>query len=282
MSEKSWVRLTLNAPPGPREALEALLVEWGAGGTLDEDGALVAYFPASLRAEVEARLARYTTDLGAPLGWRWEDEPETDWKDRWKRFYRPARVSRRLGVCPSWETWPGPGEEVRVIRMDPGRAFGTGTHETTRLCLRLLDDLLARRPVNEVLDVGCGSGILSIAAVLLGAPRAVALDIDPWAAESARENARRNGVASRIRVVQGDVRCVGGTYPLVVANILFQVLVGIAPELARRVEPGGHLILSGFLVPETGPMERTYSRRGLRPLRLATQGEWAALLLRRP
>ncbi len=276
-----WVKLTISAPPGPREALEGLLVDWGANGTIQEGGALSAYFPASQRAEIEARLSRYTTDLGAPIGWRWEDEPDGDWQERWKRFYKPIRVSPRLGVCPSWEEWPGPDDGVCVIRMDPGRAFGTGAHETTRLCLRLLDGLLAERQGERVLDVGSGSGILSIAAALLGASRVLALDIDPWATEATRENARRNGVASRIRVVRGDVRCVRPRYPLVVANILFQVLAGTAPELARRVESGGRLILSGFLVPEAGPVERIYSRQGLRPLRLDTEGEWAALVLGR-
>ncbi len=281
MSEERWFKLSLDAPPGPREALEVLLVDWGAGGTADENGTLVAYFPASARKEVEGRLVRYATDLGSPLGWRWEDEPAADWRDRWRRFYRPLRVSRRLGVCPSWEKWPGPEEGICVIRVDPGRAFGTGSHETTRLCLRLIDDLLADRQVARMLDVGCGSGILSIAAALLGVSRVIALDVDPWATEASRENALRNGVAPRIRVVRGDVRCLRGTYPVVVANILFPVLAGTAPELARRVEPGGYLVLSGFLAPELKPMERIYRARGLHPAGESTEGEWGALVLRR-
>ncbi len=281
MAEERWFKLSLHAPPGPREALEVLLVEWGAGGTADEDGVLTAYFRASTKRDVEARLVRYATDLGCALGWRWDDEPAEDWRERWKRFYRPLRVSRRLGVCPSWETWPGPVEGVCVIRMDPGRAFGTGAHETTRLCLRLLDRVLAEREGAHVLDVGCGSGILSIAAALLGAPRVLALDIDPWAIQATRENASRNGVGARLRVVRGDVRCVRGAYPVVVANILFQVLAGAAPELARRVEPGGFLILSGFLAQEREPMKRIYSAHGLHPAGESTEGEWAALVLHR-
>ncbi len=170
---------------------------------------------------------------------------------------------------------------MRVIRLDPGRAFGTGTHETTRLCLGLLDRALSARPGAQVLDVGCGSGILSIGALLLGAGRAVALDIDPLAAQAARENARRNGVADRLRVVAGDLRAVGGAYPLVVANILYQVLLGLAPELSTRVEPGGTLILSGLLTQEAASAETVYGALGLRPETREVEGEWAAVVLRR-
>ncbi len=279
MTERCWHKLTLRAPPGAREALAVLLVDWGAGGTVEEGDALVAYFPPDRREAIEARLTRYTTDLGAPIGWRWEDEPEEGWRDRWKTFYRPAVVSARLGVCPSWGEWPAGGPAVEVIRMDPGQAFGTGTHETTRLCLRLLDELLAERPGSEVLDVGCGSGILSIGAVLLGARRAVALDIDPLAARAARENARANAVAGRVLVLQGDIRAVRGTFPLVAANILYRVLTGLAPEIARRVAAGGRLILSGLLKEELDSACRAYRARGLREIDRRVEGEWGALVL---
>ena len=279
MPERCWQKLTLCAPPEAREALAVLLVEWGAGGTVEEADALVAYFPPEERGALEARLARYTTDLGAPIGWRWEDEPEDGWRDRWKAFYRPTVVSPRLGVCPSWEEWPAGGPAVEVIRMDPGQAFGTGAHETTRLCLRLLDGILAERPDTEVLDVGCGSGILSIGAVLLGARRAVALDIDPLATRAARQNARANAVAGRVLVIQGDIRAVRGTYPLVAANILYPVLVGLAPEIAGRVEPEGRLVLSGLLIRELDGALRAYAARGLREIARHTEGEWGALVL---
>ncbi|GAB4250926.1 MAG: 50S ribosomal protein L11 methyltransferase [Deferrisoma sp.] len=278
-----WLRLTVSAPAEVREALGALLVDWGAPGTAEEGEALVAWFPAGERGRVQARIERYALDLGAPVGWRWDDEPEEGWRDRWKAFYKPSRVSARLGVCPSWETWPPELGAVRVIRLDPGRAFGTGTHETTRLCLRLLDEELAARPGADLLDVGCGSGILSIGALLLGARRAVALDIDPLAAEATRENARANAVVERLRVVCGDLRSLRGAYPLVVANILYQVLLGLAPELGRRVAPGGGtLILSGLLTTETASAARVYGAQGLEPVRQETEGEWAALVLRRP
>ncbi|RMG88437.1 MAG: 50S ribosomal protein L11 methyltransferase, partial [Candidatus Dadabacteria bacterium] len=121
-----------------------------------------------------------------------------------------------------------------------------------------------------------------IGALLLGARRAVALDIDPLAAEATRENARANAVTDRLRVVCGDLRSLRGAYPLVVANILYQVLLGLAPELGRRVAPGGTLILSGLLTSEAASAARVYGAQGLEPVREETEGEWAALVLRRP
>jgi ribosomal protein L11 methyltransferase len=170
-----------------------------------------------------------------------------------------------------------------VIRLDPGRAFGTGTHETTRLCLALLDDAVGQSPPSAFLDVGCGSGILSIGARLLGVPRAVALDIDGLAAGATRENARANGVADGVRAVCGDLRCLRGTFPLAAANILYQILLGLAPALAARVAPGGLLVLSGLLVPEIPSAAAVYGsdRVGFEVLRRETLGEWGALVLRR-
>lgn len=278
-----WCRLDVHAPDDVLEALGSLLVDWGAGGVVEEKTGRTAYYPPDRREAVEANLARYAADLGEAVRWAWTDVPEENWWEAWKAYFRPAQVSPRLAVCPTWEAagWHPGHPAVRTVLMDPGRAFGTGTHETTRLCLRILDERLAAEPAASLLDVGCGSGILSIAARLLGVPRAVALDIDPIAAEAAKENAAVNGVAEGTLVVCADLRAVRGTFPLVVANILYQVLLGLAPALAGRVEPGGRLLLSGMLTAELASAEAVYGRFGLEVEARETLGEWGALVLRK-
>ncbi|MBI5018550.1 MAG: 50S ribosomal protein L11 methyltransferase [Deltaproteobacteria bacterium] len=281
-----WLKLTVAASPPVREALAALLVEWGAGGTVQEPHGVVAYFRPEAREGLEAHLARLAADArtsGEPdPTWRWEGIEEEDWWESWKIHFRPTRVSARLAVCPSWEEarWDPGDPRVRVIRMDPGRAFGTGTHETTRLCLRLLDECLAAEPAASLLDVGSGSGILSIGARLLGVPTAVAVDVDPIASEATRDNAERAGVGG-ILTVCGDLRAIRGRYDLVVANILYQVLLGLAPGIAARTAPGGRLLLSGMLVPELPSAEAVYGRLGLTSERREVDGEWGAVLFRK-
>ena len=277
----AWRKLSVAAAPEILEALAALLVEWGAGGTVEEAGGIAAFYVPEERDRVEALLARYASDLGAPVSWGWIDVPDEDWWESWKAHFRPTVVSSRLAVCPSWEAWNPPSPEIRVIRMDPGRAFGTGTHETTRLCLGALDRWLAEEPADTLLDVGSGSGILSIGASLLGVGRVVAVDVDPVASQATRENAARNGAADVIVAVCADLRAIRGTYPLVVANILYEVLLGLAPLLSERVTPGGRLLLSGMLRPELPSAVSVYARFGLLAEGNAAEGEWGALLLRK-
>lgn len=281
-----WCKLEVSAAAPVLEALASLLVDWGSGGVVEEAGGLAAYYAPDRREAVEADLARYAADLGTeggPVLWTWADVPDENWWESWKVYFKPARVSPRLAVCPTWEAggWSPGDPAVRTVLMDPGRAFGTGTHETTRLCLKILDEEMAAEPAASLLDVGCGSGILSIAARLLGVPRAVALDVDPIAAGAARENAVANGVAEGTLVTCADLRAVRARFPLAVANILYQVLLGLAPALADRVDGGGRLVLSGMLTAELPSAEAVYGRLGFAVERRETLGEWGALVLRK-
>jgi ribosomal protein L11 methyltransferase len=206
---------------------------------------------------------------------------EEDWAEAWKEHYHPIRIGRRLLVLPAW--LPSPDEERLPIVLDPGMAFGTGTHPSTQLCLAALEDYL--HPGDEVVDLGCGSGILSIAAVRLGARHVQALDIDPLAVRITRENAERNGVAAQIAVSAGSLQdLLGACAPsadVLVANILAPVLDEMARQgLASAVRPGGVLILAGVLAEQADALDSTCLDHGLERLELREAGEWRALVLK--
>ncbi len=231
---------------------------------------LVAWFPDRAAADEAAALH------GGELA----EVADEDWGEGWKRDFRPLDVGR-VRVRPSWIAEPPPPGAVEVV-LDPGMAFGTGSHPTTSLCLAALSDLLALRPGASVLDVGTGSGILAVAARKLGAGRVAANDDDPKAVEVARENAEANGVA--LEIVADPPRRIAGTFDVVVANILANVLVALAPELAAKLAPGGVVLLSGILGPQEEEVRRAYVARGLAPLPGGDRrdGEWSLLALERP
>lgn len=280
MEEKpAWVKCIVRSGDIARELLPLALIEWGAGGVEELGDAVAAWFPPLRREDVDGRLATFPA-AGELLSWAWEPVPDEDWWESWKAYFHPLRVSSRLWLCPSWEVTEPPEAGMRTLLMDPGRAFGTGGHETTRLCLDVMDGEFAREPVGEFLDVGSGSGILTVGARLLGVERVVALDIDPIAAAATRENCLRNHVGENVRILCGDLRSLKGRYPFVTANILYQVILGLAPELKAHTAPGGRLLLSGFLDRETKGAEALFHRMGFSTLVRRTMGEWGALCLR--
>jgi ribosomal protein L11 methyltransferase len=238
---------------------------------------LVAYFPDEREAKAVARR------LGKRFSAHVEYVVGDEWRDAWKERFKPTRVGPRLVIRPSWEAFRPLSDDV-VVTIDPGRAFGSGIHETTRLVLREVDRRV--RGGETVLDVGCGSGILAVAALRLGARRATAVDIDPDAVEVSRENAVLNRVSSRLSAATTPVERVRGAYDLVVANIEARVLLPSAEAIARRVAPGGWLILSGLLRGQEDEVAAAYARpqvrRGLRRVLTSAEGEWVALSLQRP
>lgn len=209
-----------------------------------------------------------------PLGVR--PVADADWAEAWKAHYVPHRIGR-LVVVPSWSSEPlEPGEIA--ITLDPGMAFGTGLHPTTQGCLRLLQ-AVEPMPVT-VLDVGTGSGILALAALRMGAERAVGIDTDPLAVEAARANAKRNGLAGRL---VASVRTLparpDNTYPLVVANLVAAVLVELAPRLAAHLAPHGILLASGILEPKAGAVVAAMGDAGLSVVDRRDDGEWVTMRL---
>ena len=203
---------------------------------------------------------------------------DADWTDAWKAHYVAQRVGR-IVIVPSWIDEPVSEDEVR-LRLDPGMAFGTGLHPTTRGCLALLQEL-EPMPL-AVLDVGCGSGILSLAALALGAERAVAIDTDALAVEATRSNAERNGMGGRLVTTAGSLPPIAAEgYPLVLANLVAAVLVELAPRLAAHVEPGGRLVASGIIAPRADEVVRALADAGLSVETRRDDGEWVSLRLRR-
>ena len=206
-----------------------------------------------------------------------------DWSTSWKVHFKPLRVGRRLLIVPTWEE-AAPLPDDLVLRIDPGMAFGTGGHETTRLCLELLEKTAnSTGPASpSLLDLGTGSGILAMAASLLGAGRILALDIDPDAVLVARENLAINRLAAKIECDTIPLESLEEDFDIIMANILAEELVRLAPWLAVRLNPGGTLILSGILAEKEGLVREGFASQPLQFVETSIAGEWVAMLYRRP
>jgi ribosomal protein L11 methyltransferase len=206
-------------------------------------------------ADAGAVLAAAASEAGLSAAPRFEVEEvgDTDWVRASQAQFEPIRISAQLWIVPSWHAAPDPG--ALNIQLDPGLAFGTGSHPTTRLCLQWLETHV--RPDSSVLDYGCGSGILAIAALKLGARAAVGVDVDPAAVAAARGNAARNAVSARF--VGSDV-ALAPPVDLVVANILANPLIVLAPVLAAQCRPGGRIALAGILAPQTDAVAAAYAQ----------------------
>jgi ribosomal protein L11 methyltransferase len=265
-----------------------LLFELGAEGVEERDEGTLAKAATSGKVTLVAAFGSRAdaeeamTEL-KDLAPRYEEIVGDAWRDAWKEHYRPftiARTSdaRAVVVRPPWEAYePKPGE--RVLELEPGRAFGTGLHETTRLVAQALADHASELPGVTVLDVGCGSGVLALIAISLGAARAVAVDVDPEAIDVTRENADRNALTDKVDASTTAIEDVALVSPVVVANIEARILIPMADELARHVAPGGLLLLSGILVPQKDDVRAAYP--ALELVASPTIGEWTLLALRK-
>jgi ribosomal protein L11 methyltransferase len=275
--------LTLDVSRDAAEESAAELFDLGATGVEVRDGegtpmpgvpqpapgraTVLAWF--SGREEAEAARAEHGGEVG--------EVPDADWGEEWKKGLDAFAVGR-VWVRPTWVQKPAPAGSVEVL-LDPGMAFGTGTHPTTSLCLGALSDLLAARPGASVIDVGTGSGLLAIAAKKLGAGRVVGNDNDPIAVRVARENAEANGAA--LALTEAPVEEIPGTFDVVVANILANTLVELAPALVAKLAPGGVLLLSGILEPQEAEVRSAYLALGLARLPDGDRhvAEWSLLAL---
>jgi ribosomal protein L11 methyltransferase len=270
-----WAQIEIEAAGDEQEAFGALLTEvGGCQGWMGTETHISGFLPVDER--LEATLLTLREEAGRELTVRFV--AEEDWADSWKQYFKPQKIGTSFVVRPSWESYEAQPDE-KVILIDPGMAFGTGLHATTRLCLRALESLI--RPGDSVADVGTGSGILAIGAILLGAGTTVATDNDPLAVKIARENAQRNDMEDRVAVAVADSPP-PGPFSVVVANILPDVILGMADGLAAAVAPGGYLVVSGIIDRRAEDVRVGLTARGLTVLETTSEAEWVAITAHRP
>jgi ribosomal protein L11 methyltransferase len=316
VGDDTWLELAVTCDPEAVEAVSEILSRVAPGGVSVEPGFRLTdeglgavadpSQPATVRAYLPARDPRAVREavatadralghLGA-FGLREIGElattvvHESDWATAWKRHVRVMRIGRRIVIRPTWRRHRRAPDDV-VIAMDPGMAFGTGLHPTTRLCLagieRWADDgLLAHGAARDgrarLLDVGCGSGVLAVAAGLLGAGELIGVDTDPLAIEATLANARRNRLGRRVRAWQGSVPSGAGPFDLVAANLIASVLISLASGLRDELRPGGRLLASGIFVDREGDVRSAFVAAGLVIVHREAESDWVALDAERP
>lgn len=331
-----WHEITIQTREEVVELIAGAFHEMGAGGvTIEESGTLnkqrdtslgqwydtplndipegeaivQAYFAdpedvSSLIAQLEEHVRFVRDELGYDVGKadiRSRIVDEEDWAHSWKQYYKPVRVSERLTIKPTWEDYEPESADELILELDPGMAFGTGTHPTTTLCLRVLEHVV--EPGDELIDVGTGSGILAIAAAKLGAGNVLALDLDPVAVSSASENVRLNGAEDRIAVMESDLLGVlrssgllagageaasdappiGVTLPvrLVVANILAEIILLFLDDVYRVLQPGGLYIASGIYKNKEDAVELGLLKAGFTIERKERDQDWIAFVAKK-
>ena len=202
---------------------------------------------------------------------------QEDWQNAWKKYYHAMDIGQRLAIVPGWETYD---TDRIVITMDPGMAFGTGTHETTSLCLETLDSMV--NGGERVLDIGTGSGILAIAALKLGAAEAEGVDIDPMCVRTAGENAARNGVADRFKVLVGDLSDkASGQYNIITANIVAAAILSLAPHVPVLMAPGARFIASGIIDERRDEVITGLKAAGLEPIEVKEKRGWVCIICKK-
>lgn len=265
MPPERWLELRVRSPLEP-EVISSVLLELGGSAVEETEGAFVTFLTPppdldSLLALARDRLRDLSPSTPFHLGWRWQ--AQEDWEVLWRRGLGTRRVTPRLTVTPTWEP-VDPHPEELVLVLDPGMAFGTAEHATTRGCLRLLDGRVTAG--SSIADVGAGSGILSIAAALLGASEVLALEMDGMACETAAENVQRNGVVDRVTVMEAQVApgssLPGTPFDGIVANLQSHLLIPLLSTFRTNLAPEGWLILSGVLLEERDRMLWAASQKG--------------------
>ena len=253
---------------------------------LDFDGVLITgYFDDSNIEEVASNLKESienVLDFDSPIGLNEVSHKAiyaSDWENEWKKYFKPFRLGNRIVIKPSWETFETKEDDL-VIEIDPGNAFGSGTHETTSMCIEMIEKYM--RPSDTVIDVGCGSGILAIAAGKLGAKEIIAVDIDENAVNTARENLRLNGLSERSDVRHGDlIKVVPEKAELVVANIIADIIVRLSDDVESIMKPDALFVSSGLILDKVDWVIEELKKRQFEIVEVMKKGEWAVVVSRK-
>ena len=300
-----WLKIELSVSPLLVDALSNFLTEIGAEGVFQEElehqssedfevsaarEVLKTYLPFDIRLEHRIAslkvyldsLIQLFPDLEEP-GLVTETVVDQDWGEEWKKYFKPLRVSKNIVIKPTWERYAPAGRDI-VIEIDPGMAFGTGQHPSTRMCLEAIEDIILKdRNIKKwrVLDVGTGTGILGISCAKLGAERVVCVDIDKKATEIARENAMINHVEDRVEVINRDVTTIHEPFDLIVANLTAKILMRLRTHLMSLIENDGYLVISGIIDQNQSDIESHFLTGKFALHHIITEKEWVCYLLQK-
>ena len=294
-----WIELTVDVPPEYAEPMSEIFHRYGHGGVAIEQEAgynpdegesppvpdfvtIKTYLPVDNTTErrrnqidIGVRLVAHLATI-SPLKEKYVEEE--DWQNAWKEHFHPLRIGRHLVICPTWRTVETSESDI-LIHLDPGMAFGTGHHPTTRTCMEILER--DTKPGDRILDVGCGSGILSVVAVKVGATSALGLEIDPVAARAGEENVRINGIEDKVQIVQGTLPsplAEARSFDIVGANIPAKVVTNLAQHLIDSVAIGGKLIAGGIIEPHVEDVTKALNAVGASIDETFIDGDWVTLL----
>ena len=276
-----YYEFTVTAPDESKDALLNKMSEMGCLGVSETGKRIIAYFKDThdiiqLRDGLESFkgvLEQAGLDPGFSFDYLYLSE--RDWNEPWKKRFIPMDVGEQLSILPPWET----SDKSRIpLIIDPGMAFGTGHHETTKACLQLIEKFSKTSPKDRFLDVGTGTGILAIAASRLGFKAVVGADIDPLAIDAAKRNAELNSLQN-VEIQEGTITEVRGSFDMIAANLMSEVLISIAPEIAVRLNYTGIAVLSGMLNGQEDDVLHAMKRSGFSPIEVLVDGRWVSLVL---
>ncbi len=284
MSVRAWTQIAIDTAAEYHDLLVGQIAALGFEGFLQEGRSLQCFIKQSgwtpdLERDLKGFLARFRSEF-PESGVQYDTQKlvERNWNAAWERQAGIVEATDRIIIKPSWRKLRKKDKGKIVLHIDPKMSFGTGHHETTRLCLFLLQEYIA--PGGYILDFGCGTGVLAIAAVKLGARSALAVDNDPWAISNARENVKKNRLVNKVRVVSRELsRLPDHTFDLIVSNIDMPTITSTLPRLVKKLRPEGMLILSGLLASDLSGFLDLLFHQSLVPLEVIDENEWAALAL---
>jgi len=302
---EKWLKVEITAPADLMDALGNFLTETGAQGVFQEtllpqsaedfpepatEEIIKAFFPFDVRSEKRtASLQKYLESLNqifpdlAKSSLKTEIISDPDWGEQWKKYFKPIRVCNNIIVKPTWERYSPSSRDI-VVEIDPGMAFGTGQHASTRMCMEAIEDVIMKdRSIKEwkVLDVGCGTGILGITAAKMDAQDVICVDIDKKAVEIALENAAINHVENLLRISNKDVTTINEPRNLIIANLTSKLLLKLRPHLTQILLPEGYMIISGIIEQDAKNIEEQFGADPLTTHKVITEKEWVCYILRK-